>query len=268
MSNNLISQNIFPLHQNDQWVYSVKYYGNSSGEHTFKVISDSIFDNGKKYFVFDKHVFELGRYVRADSQYVYCYKNEDVPTFKLNGKVGDVEWPDYRHKRTTIIKIDTTTIFGDKVKTISYALELFTIEKATIAEKYGLISYEYYDDPPAPWPSTEYTLVGCRINNIEYGTKLGVENSEDIPKGYSLAQNYPNPFNPITTISYQIPRQSKIILRVIDILGRDLETLVSEEKIVGFYSVKFDGSKFSSGTYFYQLITNEKVITKKFVLLK
>ena len=89
-----------------------------------------------------------------------------------------------------------------------------------------------------------------------------------VPEQFSLEQNYPNPFNPITTIAYQISKQSKIILRVVDILGRELETLVSGEKNVGSYSVKFDGSKLPSGIYFYQLITNEKVITKKFVLLK
>lgn len=272
MSNILLSQNIFPLHKNDQWVYNVKYYGNSSGEHSFKVISDSVFDNGKKYFVFDKNVFTFEKYLRADSQFVYVYEGKDVPLFQLNGKVGDVVWRDSNQsfKRTSIGKIDSMTIFGNKVRTIGYLVDAryVTIDKAILAEKYGIVNYSYYDDPPAPWPSTEYTLIGCRIDNVEYGTKLDIEKSEDIPKEYLLSQNYPNPFNPITTISYQIPKQSKIILRVIDILGRELEILVSEEKIVGSFSVKFDGSNYSSGIYFYQLLTNGMVITKKFVLMK
>lgn len=109
-------------------------------------------------------------------------------------------------------------------------------------------------------------LASLALPTTDGGTDIA--DLEETPKNFSLSQNYPNPFNPITTISYQIPKLSKIILRVIDILGRELETLVSEEKNVGFYSVKFDGGNFSSGTYFYQLITNEKVITKKFVLIK
>ena len=272
MSNILLSQNMFPLHKNDQWLYSVKYYGNSSSEHSFKVISDSVFYNGEKYFVFDKNVFDFEKYLRVDSQFVFMYEGKDVPLFQLNGKVGDVVWRDsiQSFKRTSIGKIDSMTIFGNKVRTISYFVDAryVTINKAILAEKYGLISYEYYDDPRAPWPSTEYTLIGCRIDNVEYGTKLSIEKLEGIPNEYWLSQNYPNPFNPITTIAYQIPKQSKIILRVVDILGRELETLVSGEKNVGSYSVKFDGSKLPSGIYFYQLITNEKVITKKFVLLK
>ena len=96
----------------------------------------------------------------------------------------------------------------------------------------------------------------------------GVNELEVLPTIYKLDQNYPNPFNPTTTIEYQIPRQSKVVVRVIDLLGREIETLENEEKSAGSYSVKFDGSNFSSGVYFYQLIANGNVITKKFVLMK
>ena len=94
------------------------------------------------------------------------------------------------------------------------------------------------------------------------------EHPNAIPTDCKLYQNYPNPFNPVTTITFQIPKRNKVVLKVIDDLGREIETLVNEVKSIGNYSVKFDGSKYSSGIYFYQLITNEKIITKKFVLLK
>ncbi len=95
-----------------------------------------------------------------------------------------------------------------------------------------------------------------------------VNKDKIIPTTLSLSQNYPNPFNPTTIIEYQIPRQNKVMIKVIDILGRDIAILIDEEKSAGSYSVKFDASNLSSGTYFYQLITNEKVITKKIVLIK
>lgn len=106
------------------------------------------------------------------------------------------------------------------------------------------------------------------IWQVQIETLLTDVKDEYLPTEYKLSQNYPNPFNPVTTITFQVPRQNKVVLRVIDNLGREIETLVNEEKSVGNYSLRFDGSKYSSGIYFYQLITNEKIITKKFVLIK
>ena len=88
------------------------------------------------------------------------------------------------------------------------------------------------------------------------------------PKKYSLLQNYPNPFNPSTAIKYQIPNSSFVSLKVYDILGNEVETLVNEIKTAGSYEVKFNGSNLSSGIYFYQLKTNNYIATKKFMLFK
>lgn len=90
----------------------------------------------------------------------------------------------------------------------------------------------------------------------------------NIPTEYRLDQNYPNPFNPKTTINYSLPKSGFMTIRIFDVLGKYVTTLINEEKSIGSYSVIFDGSKLSSGIYFYQLSTDEKVITKKFVLLK
>jgi hypothetical protein len=74
-----------------------------------------------------------------------------------------------------------------------------------------------------------------------------------IPDHYNLAQNYPNPFNPVTTIRYQLPVNSHVTLKVFDVLGREVATLVNENKNSGSYEVEFDGSKLPSGVYFYRL---------------
>ncbi len=72
-----------------------------------------------------------------------------------------------------------------------------------------------------------------------------------IPSQFNLEQNYPNPFNPVTTIKYQIPEISFVTLKVYDVLGNEIATLVSEEKPAGSYEINFNSSNLSSGIYFY-----------------
>ena len=93
-------------------------------------------------------------------------------------------------------------------------------------------------------------------------------NAGRIPSDFSLSQNYPNPFNPTTTITYKIPQPEFVSLKVYDILGREVATLVNEEKPAGSYELQFEGRGLTSGIYFYQLKTGIFVETKKMVLLK
>ena len=105
------------------------------------------------------------------------------------------------------------------------------------------------------------------IDNLSMSTATSVDN-ESIPDNYSLSQNYPNPFNPSTTIKYQIANTGNVTLKVYDILGNEIKTLVDGQKAPGKYEVNFDGSKLSSGLYFYQLKTPGFVQTKKMMMLK
>ena len=95
-----------------------------------------------------------------------------------------------------------------------------------------------------------------------------VEIESDQILGYKLYQNYPNPFNPGTTISYQIPELSYATLKVYDVLGNEILTLVNEEKPAGKYQIEFDAAEFASGFYFYQLIVGKFTATMKMLLLK
>lgn len=90
----------------------------------------------------------------------------------------------------------------------------------------------------------------------------------DIPKIYALAQNFPNPFNPTTTINYQIKEDGLVTLKLYDILGEEITTLVNEAKTTGRYTYTFDGSDLPSGVYIYQLKVNDFVSSKKLILLK
>ena len=83
-----------------------------------------------------------------------------------------------------------------------------------------------------------------------------------------LSQNYPNPYNPVSTIEYSIPSNSMVSLKVYDILGREVATLVNEMQNAGKHSVNFNGSNLASGIYFYVLSTDKIVLSKKMNLLK
>ena len=98
---------------------------------------------------------------------------------------------------------------------------------------------------------------------------VGVKESRPgVPTEYTLSQNYPNPFNPTTTISFGVPRAGLVTVKVFDLLGREVATLLNENHPAGFYEVQLDAGLLSSGVYFYRLQTNDFVATKKMILLK
>ncbi|MBI4547715.1 MAG: T9SS type A sorting domain-containing protein [Ignavibacteriae bacterium] len=103
------------------------------------------------------------------------------------------------------------------------------------------------------------------------GGVVGVEESpvaDLFPQRFKLDQNYPNPFNPVTVISFQLPVSSWVTLKVYDVLGREVETLVSEELKPGRYEVTWDARQFASGVYFYQIKAGNYLEVKKALLLR
>jgi len=88
------------------------------------------------------------------------------------------------------------------------------------------------------------------------------------PKEFKLDQNFPNPFNPTTKIQYQIPQDAIVTLKVYDILGSEVATLVNEEQEAGYKEVQFNGVNFASGTYVYRLQAGDYVAIKKMLMLK
>jgi hypothetical protein len=104
-------------------------------------------------------------------------------------------------------------------------------------------------------------------SQLEIETSVN-SNSDLMPSDYSLEQNYPNPFNPSTVISFSIPKNSKVTLKIYDVLGREVAVLVNEEKPAGFYTVNFNGDQLACGVYIYSIQTNEKLLARKMLLLK
>ncbi len=134
-----------------------------------------------------------------------------------------------------------------------------------------------------------YALGKDNVGNVEQGrpvsvatvvTSVSTGDIEALPKEYSLSQNYPNPFNPSTVISYSLPVNSLVTLKIYNLLGQEVATLVDENKKAGSYRVEFNsavgGRQLASGVYFYRLVAGDPstssgqvyVSTKKFILLK
>ena len=111
-----------------------------------------------------------------------------------------------------------------------------------------------------------------RLKQIDYDGTFEYSKTVEVEvlviNNFVLQQNYPNPFNPSTIISYRIPVKSKVVLKVFDVLGNEVATLINEEKSAGSYEVEFDGSEFTSGIYLYKLQAGEFVETKKMVFMK
>ncbi|KAA0244619.1 MAG: T9SS C-terminal target domain-containing protein, partial [Chlorobiota bacterium] len=98
--------------------------------------------------------------------------------------------------------------------------------------------------------------------------KISVNNPTEVVDNYELSQNYPNPFNPTTTISYSIKTSGEVSLKVYDMLGTEVASLVNENQEAGNYSVTFNASNLPSGIYVYALTSGNFVDTKKLILLK
>jgi len=102
---------------------------------------------------------------------------------------------------------------------------------------------------------------GCLTIGI---SQIGTE----IPSGYELNQNYPNPFNPVTNIKFSIPKQGNVKLLIYDAAGKEIAELVNGQLSPGIYKVDFDAADFSSGVYFYKLISDGYTVTRKMILIK
>jgi hypothetical protein len=103
---------------------------------------------------------------------------------------------------------------------------------------------------------------------LDWDTTTTTAKNNIMLNSFALSQNYPNPFNPSTTIKYDLPERSFVTLKVYDVLGNEIETLVSEEKPLGRYEVDFNATELPSGIYFYKLQAGSFVETKKMVFMK
>ena len=133
-------------------------------------------------------------------------------------------------------------------------------DSINVSDRSALISLspgEYHIYTTAKLPAPDLS-VPTGVKNIDAG----------VITNYKLEQNYPNPFNPSTTIEYRIPEAGIVSIKIYDILGREIKTLVNKFQLSGNYQIQFDAADLASGVYFYQLKTNGFISVKKMLLLK
>ncbi len=127
-------------------------------------------------------------------------------------------------------------------------------------------SMRYGTGGPTTSPVARY--VKAALDYVDQLLVSTEENTSIIPTVYDLKQNYPNPFNPSTKISYSIPKSGMVTMKIFDITGREVASLINDIKAPGVYTVDFNGANFASGVYFYRLEATDFVDTKRMVLVK
>ena len=277
-----------PIVDNDGNIY---FSTNSGQSYNFY----SIFPNGQIRWINDELFFATYSMPTIDNEgniYSIAINKDCCPYYKvlvsLNNNSGDIRWKYVFFNgesddfwQPLICDSEGTVYVGSTFGLLYYAISKEGELKWTIR----LNDYQVDNTGAIAEDGTLYigvhktSLSNTNEQNlIAIKDTASVDVTEDITpvKEYSLSQNYPNPFNPSTTIQYSIPSvgtglalsETLVTLKVYDILCREVATLVNENKPVGNYEVKFDGSNLSSGIYFYTLKAGSFTETKKMLLLK
>ena len=265
------NQDFFPLHVGNSWVYESYFQGEFRGYGSNNVTKDTIMPNGLRY---SKRKNERAPIRITDSLTTHIYDlfdwDNDTSTTDLLGENFNInpgeEWISYTFESPTIAKMMGyyfTAIFGEtvEVRVIShrYSNGLFVAE-IHYSRKFGISQFHAEG-------GFSYFLVGAKIDGTTYGTLTSVTENINPPE-FSLEQNYPNPFNPRTSIRFNLPNRSDVVLKVYNLLGQEVKTLVDAEFEAGTYSVSFDASDLPSGVYIYRVRAGTFVETKRMVLLK
>jgi len=276
----------YPLKVGYKWIYnftSTDWNLNGSVDIYYReVLSEIIKQNGKKYFeIFEKYVYSGlidTVYERIDSVEGKVYRYEpDCPNSEqfieeLVLEVNDSTFASrfescIEHPPTELVSQQGYNLWGFYGMNRNYLSSSLLTSDYNLYSEVGLLYIKLSDDNYF----RTFILKGMVKDGIVYGdttlTNVGDENNS-IPTVYRLEQNYPNPFNPTTKIKWQSPSAGYQTLKIYDVLGNEVATLVNEYKNAGSYEVNFDASKVSSGIYFYQLQAGSFIETKKMLLLK
>ena len=288
------SLNYYPLHIGDFWQYRVTKnpsLGSDSVWIGFKtVLKDTILENYKRYYIVNERFFDNYdriRFIRIDSLSGNVY--ERFPSLWV-GKLDSLYADSGQVLNCyNIVSVTEKVILGLNTKA---RLVNMTCTSSTAYNGWELAYYlgeimRYYDDIFITWIHYQADIVYAKINGVEYGQLVDVKEEKNyMPQEFSLSQNFPNPFNPSTTIKFSIPAVGtqhavSLQLKVYDLLGREIATLVNEEKAPGNYEVTFNGESrlgesLPSGVYFYRLQARNYSLgaeqgfsaTKKMIYLK
>ncbi len=284
-------ENYFPLEVGNYWQFKGTYFFSEQDPVVFydfmKVLGETELGTpGRSFkivksFTFPPYYFDTYQFLSFDSTFnsIIEYAVFDDTTrilFDFNAELYECWWA---AAQICYFGLDTVEIFdenrlnklyfGGNIPNFSYYLtDGLGPTKIIDDQSWGITNY------------TVYELVYAKINGIEYGQLVSVsEEHPELPTAFYLSQNHPNPFNPSTKISWQTPVSGWQTLKVYDVLGNEVATLVNEFRPAGSYEVEFNpGSCIkhlpagrqgpASGIYFYRLQAGDFVETKKMILLK
>ncbi len=274
----------YPLQIGNLW----QYRGEGSGViWTIKIIGDTVINDRMYYKRANPNYPQNAGFVRVDSAYHVVQRQADQeeeynPIYRLNEPLGsayqipsDVAGASVICKGTKDIMkyasyvesaigpgMDAMIFYPGKIDTVQMDTCVASEFRFILVKGLGVYREEYEAD-------RFMQLTGAIINGVKWGTIVSVEEDPlPLPEEFTLLQNYPNPFNGRTTIMYTISKETEISLKIYNILGQVVRTLVEGVAISGLYTINFDASDLPSGVYFYRLTGARSTVSKKLLISK
>jgi hypothetical protein len=283
----------YPLNVGDTWQFCSTHIDRLNGGpinetvnyFTLEISGDTLLGNGRTYFTFkaSDNNTRYPAFQRIDSLtgQVFAFDTSAVGNERQIDSLLAPEMSAFSGCRlfdlpgTFIWRIDTEACLGLRLPCRRYATPAGITESIpdieyTLAKGLGLSFCNFgttgFDETLGS--STTDTLVYAKINGKEYGTLVLVRQFPVTPQVFELRQNYPNPFNPSTIIEYVLPSSEFVILRIFDVLGREVAQPIFEWQDEGPHHFTFNGKRLTSGVYFYRLKAGPNEALKKLILTK
>ena len=272
--------NFYPLEIGNYWEYEVisKPYNPDTSFYSVTVKSDTVLNNGFKYFVLEEKLLQTSeilqiRYERIDSINSRVYRFEDNFDYIVDSLLAistsyaiDLDTSEYYEANGWSEGIVEDTVFGYPTYT-KYVTTLYEFINKDYILAYGLgVIRELGGRVPYIY---DKNLLFARINGNEYGRQVTeIDEEQILPNDFELFQNYPNPFNPETTIQFSLDKSSVVKLKIYNSLGEEVLSLLDEYLPMGNHAYSYNFRDLASGVYLYSLILNNRVLTKKMILLK
>lgn len=226
--------------------------------------------------------------VLSDESIDVYLNNSEIPRYNVKSNSNVYQYFNY----TKEIWYDFDVAPGDTFYTTIYSAPYYVTVDSIEGELFGEITqirvFEWYSESNHQrmgeqrvsnkfgmyyrwsnyYPPSSSSVIGCKIDGMEYGTLVNVSNNKSLVSENQLFQNYPNPFNPTTTINFFVSKSQIVELSVYNLLGEKITTLVNRYMSQGNHSINFDGSNLPSGVYIYKIMFDGKSFTKKMELIK
>jgi hypothetical protein len=268
----------FPLHVGDSSIYYTSIPCPPSSVHErhgpslYSLVTDTARIRGEKYFIRDKFFFSPDTLRRDGAGNILIRTNgEDGVFYRLNVAVGDTwNFPirlsgEVLYYTVTLqSRTDTVTVHaGQFTDCLRFYFDIPTAHDDEfwdwLAPGVGLV-FHCVQEPRE--------LYEANVNGVHYPGVTSVQKEPNVIGDFELYQNYPNPFNPSTTISFSLPKNAFVSLKVYNTLGEEVASLVNGEIAAGRHEVRWDAENMPSGVYFYQLRAGEFQQWQKMVLMK